>query len=411
MVSERWRAGLWERLGSVRRRESDAPCVWVHAASVGEVVVAKPLVAALQRELPSWEVCVSTNTNTGQEMAKRSLPSLRTFYMPFDLSWTVERTLDCIRPKAIVLVELELWPNFLMAAHRRGIRVLVANGRIMPRSVKAYECLKTLCPPVARAMAAVTYCVQNEEYAQRLEALGIPRGRLHVTGNVKFDSLPACPDAERVCSLAQRLDVRPEDRVLVGGSTWPGEERILLGVYKELRPEFDNLRLVLVPRHVERAKDVEKEIHDAGLKCYRKTALDAAHAGMNGVRQGVLLVDTVGDLVSVYGLATCVFVGKSLVPLGGQNMMEPAAFGRPVLFGPHTFNFSHEVELLLRHGAAEVVKDASELRNRLHALLRDSARATEMGRRAEQVVAANRGATARHMQVFRTVLGQNGVGR
>ncbi|MBM4044302.1 MAG: 3-deoxy-D-manno-octulosonic acid transferase, partial [Planctomycetes bacterium] len=331
-------------------------------------------------------------------------PALRTFYLPFDFSWLAEKALHRLRPTALMLVELELWPNLLAAAYRRHIPVLVANGRIMPRSAKAYRFLKTLFPRFARAMAAATYCAQNEEYAQRLQALGVPRSRTHIAGNVKFDGLRTAADSQRLRSLVEAFAIRAEDRVLVAGSTWPGEERILLNVYKELRQQFDNLRLVLVPRHIERAGEVEKQIEDAGFKCYRRTSLSSEAVGANGLRQGVVLVDTVGELATVYALATCVFVGKSLVPLGGQNMMEPAALGKPVLFGPHTFNFKREVELLLRHEAAQVVGTEQELLQGLKALLSDSERAAHMARRAQKVIVTNQGATGRHMEVLKKVL-------
>jgi len=400
---ERYRAGLWQRMGFPPRRAGDRPCAWVHAASVGEVSVSRTLVRAIEREFPGWDVVVSTNTNTGQNMAKKNFPRSLTFYFPFDFTGCVRSTLRRIRPSCILLVELELWPNFLRVAHERSIRVAVVNGRITEKAARWYRRLRAVTPGLFTQWGPEMYCVQNETYARRLQSLGVSADRIEVVGTMKFDALPQPDGLPPAATLAETLGIGNGERVLVGGCTWPGEEEALLRAFDALKDTFAPLRLVLAPRHIERADEVERLIKNAGFPCARKTQIDAGANG-DGLKKAVILVDTIGDLLGVYGLATVVFVGKSLVPLGGQNIMEPAALAKPVLFGPHVGNFEDEAALLLQAGAAGKVLDETELVERIRGLLDDPAKAAEMGRRAQQAANSRRGATERHMHCLRSIL-------
>lgn len=398
----RFRAGLFERLGiTVARRPGDRPCIWVHGVSVGEVLASKPLVRALERELPEYEIAISTTTNTGLAVARRNFPGHHVFYWPLDVWFAIERVLAAIRPSMIVLVELEIWPNFLRLAYRAGIPVVLVNGRISERSFRGYRIVKRfLFRPLQRIR---TFCVQTETYARRFTALGVPESQVLVTGSLKYDNLASAEEAaplEREYRTRLGLGDAP---ALVCGSTHAPEEREILAVYKRLAEEIPELRLILAPRHVERAAEIAREARDAGFEVARKTDVDKGAPSAP-----VVIVDTIGELSKIYAAASVAFVGGSLVPHGGQNMLEPAGLGRATLFGPHVDNFRESADLLLRAGGAELVADAEALEAALRRLLRDPAAAEAMGRRAREAVDGQRGASARTVAVLREILVRNG---
>lgn len=397
----RVRAGLAERLGlRVERRPGEGPCIWIHGVSVGEVLAAKPLVQEIEHELPGYEVAISTTTNTGLDVARKHFPGKRAFYYPLDLSFAVKRVLDAIRPAMIVLVELEIWPNFLREAYRRGIPVVLVNGRISEKSYRGYRFVKRfLFRPLAKIRC---FCVQTGEYAGRFIGLGVPPDQVLVTGTLKYDSLPV-PGAAAALEREYREKLAlGESRVLVCGSTHPPEEREVIAVWKRLKEDHRDLKLVLVPRHVERVPEVVREARDAGVPAVLKTALDARKAAP----ADVVIVDTMGELAKVYACATVVFVGGSLVPHGGQNMLEPAGLGRPTIFGPHVANFRESADLLLAAGAAEMVDDGAGLERAVRTLLGDPERAAEMGQRARATIDSRRGAAAKTVAVLRGILVQ-----
>ncbi|NUN53900.1 MAG: 3-deoxy-D-manno-octulosonic acid transferase, partial [Planctomycetaceae bacterium] len=363
LTSRRWRAGLRERLGGVAPREGTRPCLWIHGVSVGEVLAARTLVARIREEMPGWEIVLSTTTRTGNEVARRTFPGTRVFYYPLDFSFSTERVLGRIRPDGVVLLELEIWPNFLLSTSRRGIPVFLVNGRITERSLRGYRVLQKFIPePMDRIHL---YCVQTPSYRDRFLAVGVPPERVFVTGTMKFDTV----ETEGVEGLRGRfaaaLGFLPGDWVLVAGSTHDGEEEAVLAAYLAVLGRDPRARLVLAPRHPERVAAVEAAVRQAGLVPVRRTLLPDA-AGDGGT---VVILDTMGELGPLYAVADCVFVGGSLVPHGGQNMMEPAGKARPVLTGPHTWNFEEVVEVLAASGGLEVVADAGALRDavlRLH---------------------------------------------
>ncbi|MBI4555535.1 MAG: 3-deoxy-D-manno-octulosonic acid transferase [Planctomycetes bacterium] len=420
-VSERFRSGLMQKLGWLPERRGSAPCFWVHAASVGEMLTSRPLVKALEETFSDWEVILSTNTNTGLSVARKDFGDKLSFYFPFDLSWLDRKALTLLRPACILLVELEIWPNFLVAAHERRIPVIVVNGRISAKSVRAFKAISRLSGAFREALNAREnfYCARSQADASRFLELGIAEERVLVTGNVKYDSLPVEVPLERKERLRQIFKLRPEDLVLVGGSTHPGEEEILLRVFKTLKTELPALRLILVPRHIERAPEIEEKVLALGLPCVRRSGLAVSEANLlegqalNPVgsgqvippeREGIIVVDTVGELQHIYSLAHCVFVGKSLKGIGGQNVMEPAGLARPILFGPHMENFSEEANLLLESGGARKVGDEGELLRAVRDVLTHSQPAEAMGQRAREVVLKNRGATLRSLEVLERLL-------
>ncbi|MFW6107499.1 MAG: 3-deoxy-D-manno-octulosonic acid transferase [bacterium] len=390
LSSEKYRSGFPERFGRVAPRAGQAPCVWVHAVSVGEMSLARPLVEEVERRWPGWEVVLSTATNTGLATARRLYPERRAIYYPLDFSWMVARAFRAVRPDVVLLVELEVWPNFLAEAARRGVPVAVVNGRVSERAFRRYRLVRPLVRRWLRGVAR--FCVQSETYGQRLAALGAPRERVVVTGNLKFDACAGPQGAAGFGELAAGLGLEPGEPLLVAGCTWPGEDEAVLEVYRRLREGFPELRLLLAPRQAERFDAVERLVRAEGLACVRRTALQGGVAARS---DAVVLLDTVGELARVYALAMVVFVGGSLTPRGGHNTLEAASMGKPVLFGPHTDNFRDVNEELVAHGGARRVGDAAELEAAVRELLARPAEAQAMGQRGRQVVERHRGAARR----------------
>jgi 3-deoxy-D-manno-octulosonic-acid transferase len=377
MVRERLGAGLSALPRPAR------PRILVHGVSVGEVKAARSLVALLEERHPEFEVLVSSTTNTGLEMAAKLYASHHRVRFPADLSWVVRRFLARVAPALVILVELEVWPNFLRVCNLEGRAVVVVNGRITKGSHRRYLAFRRWLPEFNRISL---FCVQKEEYARRFGMLGIDAARVCVTGNVKFDGLRVGP-IEAGSELA-RLVAGPRGAlVIVAGSTHAPEERLVARAVRRAAPAA---RLVLVPRHPDRSAELVLELGAEGVACQRLTEL---RCGFPLDAALPLVVDTIGELERVYALADLVFVGGSLVAHGGQNMLEPAAQGKAVLFGPHVDNFEQEAALLLAAGAARGVADERELERELARLAADPAERARMGDAGLAAVAAQRGAT------------------
>ncbi len=393
----KYREGWGEKfLGRAPHRISDGPCVWFHAVSVGEVLLLKPILQELARRRPGWEAVISTSTRTGLAMARASYPDLVTFYAPLDFSWSARRAVARIRPTVLALVELELWPNLVQATKEFGARVAIVNGRLSHRSHRGYRKLRGPLGPTLRRLDTVA--AQNTEYADRFIDLGVPRNRVRITGSVKFDGLESNRSNPRTIALRKALGLSPAELIFVAGSTMDGEEAAALGAYRRARASYPQLRLVLVPRHAERFEAVASWLKNQGERVVRRSEGNAGPMAGRAPGQAppVILVDTLGDLAAVWGLADVAFVGGSLVPgRGGQNMMEPAAFGAAVMFGPHTGNFREVVEQLLTRNAARVVLDADDLAEGLLTDLDDPESAAARGAAAREYVLAQDGASGR----------------
>jgi 3-deoxy-D-manno-octulosonic-acid transferase len=306
----------------------------------------------------------------------------------------VRLALRRVRPRAVLLVELEVWPNFMLACGAAGVPVAVINGRIGERSrfwlPRLRRWLRRLWDPVQ------VCCARSEDDAAGFRLAGLPAEVVSVTGSLKYDLLPAAPDKERARRLAALFGIEPGAPVLVAGSTHEGEEAVLADVYRDLLPRHPALRMVVAPRHVERATQASAALAAGGLPVARKTELDAGSRPQPGA---VIVVDTIGDLPDCYALATCAFVGRSmLAPGGGQNMMEPAGLGVPIIVGPHTGNFRPDMEVLLKRRAVVVVADGRELAAAVGRLLDDPAEAERLGAAARAVVVESRGATERTLE-------------
>jgi 3-deoxy-D-manno-octulosonic-acid transferase len=393
-----WRAGhplaAAERLGFVPVRPGPDR-IWVHAVSVGEVTAAVPLVRGLRARWPTTEVAISTVTATGAQVARARLPDVpAAFVLPIDLGSTTRRAVARVRPRCFIALETELWPNLIHSLAEAGIPVLVANGRISDRSFRRYVRVRRL---FRRVLGEVTlFAMQSEEDARRVERLGAPPERVVVTGNLKYDAAPADDGATR--RWRELLGVRAEDRVWVAGSTHVGEEGPVLDAFLALREALPALRVVLAPRHPERVPEVEALARARGLDPVRRTGLGARRAA------SVVLLDTVGELAGLYGVADVIFVGGSLVPAGGHNVIEPALHGKPIVFGPHMANFRDVAGLLLEAGGAVQLAGAAGLAPALRALLIDRATREDLGARAAAAVRAHQGACRRTVAAIEAAL-------
>jgi len=392
------RESLGGRLGRGPSRAGGRRCVWVHGVSVGELKAARLLVERLAAARPDHDVVVSSTTSAGFALARRLFPRDLVIQFPLDLGFIMRRVLDRVRPDLIVLVELEIWPNLLREAHRRGIPVVVVNGRVSARSFNGYRLLSRLLPQfelIAR------YAVQNDEYAGRLRVLGVPEAQIQVTGNLKYDTLRGELPAGQLAAARCELGLAAGAKLLVAGSTHAGEEEQLLALLPELERRFPDLRLLLAPRHVERAAEVVRTIERARRGVSQVTRLRGGQPAPPGA---VVVADTIGELETFYGLADVVFVGGSLVPRGGHNMLEPAALGKPTLFGPSTENFAEEVRLLCGRGGGVQVADGAALGREVARLLDDRGAARELGERGRAAVASVRGGTERTLELVLSLL-------
>lgn len=366
--------------------------VWVHAVSVGEVLAARPLLAELRTAFPRHRLFLSTTTETGNAVARqvaRGLDGL--FFAPFDFRRPVRQVLDTLRPDLLVLVETELWPNLIHEARRRGTRVAVVNGRISPRSFRRYRRIRALLRPVLAQVDL--FAMQGEAHARRIVEMGAPAERVTVTGNLKFDSVEAPRLPERLARLLGHLE-RP---LWIAGSTVAGEEELVLRAFHRVRAQAPDTALMLAPRHPERFDEVPRLVEAAGFRCRRRTELEPG-----SWRDGeVLLLDTLGELPHVYPLASVVFVGGSLVPAGGHNILEPAVAGRAAVVGPHMENFQEIADAFRAEQALWQVSSADELAPTVARLLGDASERDEYGRRARALVERNRGALERTLASLR----------
>lgn len=387
----KYRTGLWTRLtGRVPWRDHARPALWLHGVSLGEVNLLAPLVAELSRRRPDCDLCISTSTVAGYTAARQRYPQLMVFYAPLDFSWAVRTALARIRPEQLILAELELWPNWIRAAHRAGIRVMIVNGRLSDRSFARYLHIR---PWLARLFALIDGIIaQNETYADRFRRLGAPPSRVHTSGSLKFDGATTDRTQPHTRQLATLARIAPTDHVFLAGSTQHPEESLALEVFRRLQATHPRLRLILVPRHPHRFHEVAQLLAASGLAWQRRSELSTT-ASATPAR--ILLVDTVGELAAWWGTAHTAFVGGSLGSRGGQNMIEPAGYGAAIAFGPNTRNFHDIVAALLEHQAAVVVHNVDEWTDFLRRTLDDPAYAADLGQRARALVLRQQGATAR----------------
>jgi len=394
------RAAFAERFGYLESSRLEvvrgSETIWVHAVSVGETMAAKPLLKAIRERFPEKKIVLSSVTETGRSIAEK-LPEVDLcVYLPFDYRFAVRRVLRAIKPSLVIIVETEIWPNFLRTAAEMGIPTMLANGRISDRSYGRYLKMNWFFRPVLANFTAL--CMQTAEDGRRISAIGADPDRVHVVRNLKYDIPSAVLSREEQDALKSGYRIPPDLTVLTAGSTHAGEDEMVLAAYRAILADGHACLLVLVPRHPERAGQVAELVGGNGINCFFRSTLDGRSEYF---RSGeVLLVDTVGELMKFYSLSDLVFVGGSLVPTGGHNVLEPASLGVPVVFGPHMSNFREIAAMILASGGGIQVADGAELTRTLKELLTDSDRRIAMGRRGIELLDENRGATTRHMEII-----------
>jgi 3-deoxy-D-manno-octulosonic-acid transferase len=429
---KRYRAGWDNRFGRISRKQPGKKCIWIHAVSVGEVNATTTLIKELEKIFPDYEIVISTTTDTGFARAKELFGDrLSVFYFPMDFSRTMGRAFKNIRPAICLLMELEVWPNLVRTACQSNIPVVVVNGRLSERSFAKYELIKPITRKIFRDITRVL--AQSEEYAERFRQLGAIAEKVVVTGSLKYDTAQVADKVEEADDLAIQLGLKNE-RFWVAGGTGDGEEQIILDVYRQLieQKQFVDLRLAIVPRKPERFEEVAILIRQTGFGLIRyseikkkatenfltteHTRLDEASSrGRTESTEkkiinykssiiNVILGDTMGDLRKFYSLATVIFVGRSLVPMGGSDMMEAAALGKCTIFGPYAFNFKQAVDDLLKADGAILVKNKDELFDAITKCLTDTAYASRIAQNGQEIIRKNRGATARTISQIAKIL-------
>jgi 3-deoxy-D-manno-octulosonic-acid transferase len=410
LAKKRCRAGIGERLGwRSKKTAQDGAAgirILVHAVSMGEVNAVAPLIHELKSRHPHARFLVSTVTATGKETVMRRLGSIaQHLYFPLDFPFVVGRVLDQVKPVAFIQVEAEFWPNFIVAAARRGVRCVLVNGRVSTTSFTGYLRIR---PFFRRILQLYSLCLmQSERDVARMIELGAEPARVLRTGNLKFDQDAASGHWEENPLIEVGLE--PKEELLIAGSTHPFEEDAILEGYRRVLEIAPRLVLLIAPRHIERANALAANVRARGFAVVKRTELRSDGGAQGGCRQGprVVILDTRGELAVLYRQATLVFVGGSLVPVGGHNPLEPASCGKAVIFGTYMDHFAEVAELLVSQGAALQVKDAEELVEALRGLLGDRERLRDMGDRAEEIVRANRGTVARNADLFDQLLRRN----
>jgi 3-deoxy-D-manno-octulosonic-acid transferase len=389
----------WGRLPTAINAQG-ARSIWVHAVSVGEVLATRALIPALRDRYPDHPIWLSTTTQTGRAVATTLGGIDGLFYFPLDLSPVVTRVLDRVRPDLFVMVDTELWPNLLRHCQRRGVKTVLVNGRISDRSYPRYRLVRTFFKHVLDDVDRC--CAQSDESGRRLTDLGAPPDRVSVTGNLKFDTLPV-PDSRAAWlphGVLRAFRIVEGRTVVVAASTHAGEETPVFEAFTRIRDRDQAALLIIAPRHPERCDEVMALAVGRGLETVRRSDLPVD----SEPRAAVVVLDTVGELATLFQIATVVFLGGSLVSAGGHNVLEPAAWGKPVVFGPHMENFAEIAELFLSNRAALQIPSAGALEPTLSSLLGDSVQRAALGAAARALVEANRGATQRSLTVIAELL-------
>jgi 3-deoxy-D-manno-octulosonic-acid transferase len=415
---KRYRSGWAQRFGKITRKQPQKKCIWIHAVSVGEVNATKTIVDELQKRFSDYEIVISTTTDTGFARASGLFGSNHTVtYFPFDFSPVMHKAFRTIRPAVCLLMELEVWPNLVRIAEQQNVPVVVVNGRITEKSFSGYKKIK---PVAEKTFGKVSLILaQTDEYAQRFIDIGCPSEKVSVTGSLKYDTAQITDKVEGADTLAKQLfgkfkiqNSKFKIPLWVVGGTGPGEEKILLDVYRSLKQQerFKNLRLVLVPRKPERFDEVAQLIEGSGLPLFRYNHIKSANRESAIERRAasdesrVILGDTIGDLRKFYSLATIIFVGRTLVPLGGSDMIEAAALGKCTIFGPSTYNFQQTADALLAAQGGIMVKNEQELLQAMEKCLSEPDFTKQIARNGQNVIRKNQGATKKTIDQIKKFL-------
>lgn len=393
-------SGFFIRLGILPKDLNFNSSIWIHAVSVGEVQSIRALLRELKKAYPHKKIVISTVTSTGNKVAK-TIAEKEDFvtYLPFDLGFCVKRVIDKINPGLFILTETEFWPNLISYLFRKKIPIILVNGRISKRSFKGYRMIKPLLKSLLEKINL--FCMQTEEDAQRIFLLGVNKDKIKVTGNMKFDATDYTDKKNAdYMDYKTKLSLEPQDKLFVAGSTHPKEEEIILSVYQELLPKFKNLKLLLAPRHPERAKEVGKI---ASAFNFQPVFITQLSQPVINLLPPVFILDTIGQLINFYALSDIVFVGGSLVKIGGHNILEPLAFSKPVLFGPYMFNFKQIVQLFLENQAVILVHNAKELKENIADLLNNPLKINQLTQKATALIQKNQGATQKNLEYIKNL--------
>ena len=393
------RRGIRERLGYYLPQQLNLfqgkKTIWIHAVSVGETRAAKPLVRQIRKKYPDEQILVSNVTETGHAIALEDQEIDICLFFPFDFSWAVRKALTTVHPEMIIIVETEIWPNFTQQAHQLKIPLILVNGRISDRSFPRYRFVRFLLRPILDRFSA--FCMQSQTDAERIMALGAPDGRVENTGNLKFDHALKEVSPDQVHQTKKHYCLPDQVAIFVAGSTHDGEERQLLEAYKKIAAQIDRkLILILIPRHPERKREVQFLLKEMGFNYRLRSAVTEEDSVFSP--GDVLLVDTLGEVLDFYSIADLVFVGGSLVPIGGHNLLEASLLSKPVLFGPYIHNFKEISAKLIRAGAGVKVANRNELVRQSVTMLNDSVRCRAMGEAGSSLIAENAGTTERTMR-------------
>ncbi len=409
---------LGERFGGLPPEAKSLPagCIWIHAVSVGEAIAALPLARQLKQKFPARPLVISTTTETGQKLAEERFDFAdAVIYFPFDWTWIVRRVLRAVRPACVIIVETEIWPNFMRQTQRAGVPIIFVNGRISKKSFRRHQrALRWFPFFIGRFYRRVLsnaslFLMQSEADAARIREIGAPPDRVVVTGNLKYDS-PLPQETPFVKWLAKTVDAEKRRPLIVAGSVTSGEESLVLIAFGVLQGQMRNALLVLAPRKPDRFDATAQDIIESLRKSVRRSSIDLNSPAITSGAPvftsdiSVLLLDSIGELAAIYGLADAVYVGGSMVAAGGHNILEPAGFGKPPLFGEHMENFQELANTFLSRGAARQVTNPEDLGVAWIELLEDSARREKMGAAARAVVEGNRGATARTIEHIARIL-------
>jgi len=413
---KRYRTGWAQRFGKITRNNTGEKCVWLHAVSVGEVNAAKTIIDEMQKKFSNYEIVISTTTDTGFARASNIFgEDFKIFYFPLDFSWIMRRAFRRINPSLCLLMELEVWPNFVHIAQKLNVPVIVVNGRISDKSLSRYKIIKPIAKKIFSKVDLIL--AQTDEYAERFKKLGCPDERVIVTGSLKYDTAQITDKVEGADTLAEQLFGKISNRLWVAGATGNDEEKILLEVFQNLKQDerFRDLRLAIVPRKPERFEEVAQLIKQHGFETLRYSELKSGVTKSSIVHHPsdfakatpdkssiVVLGDTMGDLRKFYSLATIIFVGRSLVPMGGSDMMEAAALGKCTIFGPYAFNFQQTVDALIKDNGAIMVKDKGDLLATMRKCLTETDYADKIAKNGREVIRKNQGATAKAIEQIAT---------
>ena len=397
----KYRKSLVQKLGGRQARIlanlKDGPRLWIHAVSVGEVTAAAPIVASLKTKRPEVKIIFSTSTETGQEMARKFIKEADAFiYFPLDIPYIVRKMIKLAKPDVFVLVETELWPNFLRVCESRRIKALMVNGRVSPRSYRKYRLTSFFWKRILYNLNAAGMIAEID--AVRLKNIGMDSTKIKVLGNAKYDALAALAAPALQEEIARRFNVRKNERFFVAGSTHEGEEKIIIDVYQELLKHYPEFKLIIVPRHIERTKDVLGLLRQEKFNDVLK--LTDINNGRKRYDERIIVIDVIGELFKVYSLATIVYCGGSLVPKGGQNILEAAAWGKVIFYGPSMEDFSEEKALLEDVGCGTTIKSAEELLQEILQALKNPEELQRRGDRGKSVILANIGAAARYADLI-----------